>query len=359
MGQHNILIIDDKVPDPHFGAGFPRAHKLLLSLFRLGHKMYFYPNIKSTLKDLNVAKLKEFNIDVVDDLEKLPQDIDLIIVSRPHNAHYYLPVARKTLPHAKAIYDTEALWYRRYDLQLKFTGRLPGWAYRYDELGMARGVDLCWVVNDEEKGILEENGVKKVAKLPHALDPHWEGKNFDYRRDYLVVGGILENDSSNEDGLWNYLSSAWEMVREPGIFMSVTGHATADRLQAENFAKRFFDVKLMGHVNDLIPLYESHKVFVAATRFATGIPWKVHEAMANGIPCVISRLLADQLKLVPDRDAMVCDSPNDYFEKSRLLYHNRRVWEDMRHYGYELVKKDCDSDKFKNIINESIEGLFV
>lgn len=359
MGQHHILIIDDRVPDPHFGAGFPRAYMLLMSLYKLGHTMYFYPNIKSTLKELNVAKLKEFNINVVDNLETLPQEIDLIIVSRPHNAHYYLPVARKTLPHAKAIYDTEALWYRRYDLQLEFTGRLPGWAYRYDELGMARGVDLCWVVNDEEKKILGENGVQRVTKLAHALHPHWEGKDFDYRRDYLVVGGILENDSSNEDGLWNYLSNGWEMVREPGVVMNVTGHATADRLVHTDFAKRFFDVNLMGHVNNLTPLYESHRVFVAATRFATGIPWKVHEAMANGIPCVISRLLADQLQLVPDRDAMVCDTPQDYFEKSRLLYHSRKVWEDMRHYGYELVKKDCDPENFKKVIQSSIDSLFV
>lgn len=358
MNHHHILVIDDRVPDPHFGAGFPRAHRLLLSLFKLGHKMYFYPNIKSTVKDLNLAKLREFNVEVVTDLENLPQEIDLIIVSRPHNTHYYLPVARKTLPHAKAIYDTEALWYRRYDLQLQFTGKLPGWAYRYDELGMARGVDLCWVVNDEEKTILEANGVKKVVRLAHALDPHLAGKDFADRKDYLVVGGILENDSSNEDALWNFLDNAWENTREPGIVMNVTGHATADRLVSDDFKKRFHDVNLMGHVNNLTPLYESHRVFVAATRFATGIPWKVHEAMANGIPCVISRLLADQLGLVPDRDAMVCDTPHDYVEKSRLLYHNREIWEAMRQHGYELVKRDCDPEDFKAIISQSIDGLF-
>ncbi len=359
MGHHNILIIDDRVPDPHFGAGFPRAHRLLISLFKLGHKIYFYPNIKSTLKELNVAKLREFNIEIVENLDNLPPEIDIIIVSRPHNTHYYLPAARKSLPHAKVIYDTEALWYRRYDLQLEFTGKLPGWAYRYDELGMARSVDMCWVVNEEEKKILESNGVKRCIKLAHALDPHWSGKDFNYRKDYLVVGGILENDSSNEDALWNYLSNAWESIREPGITMSVTGHATADRLQTEDFKKKFFDVKLLGHVNNLIPMYESHKIFVAATRFATGIPWKVHEAMAHGIPCVISRLLSNQLGVVPDRDAMVCDTKEDYFEKSRLLYHNRRIWEDMQHYGYELVKRDCDPNAFARIISESIEELFV
>lgn len=354
---HNILIIDDKVPDPNFGAGFPRAHRLLLSLFELGHKMYFFPNVKSTVKDLNIAKLREFNIEIVTDLETLPQDINLIIVSRPHNTHYYLPVARKVLPHAKVIYDTEALWYRRYDLQMSITGRLPSWAYRYDELSMARGVDLCFVVNDEEKKILEEAGVKKVVKLAHALDINWHGQDFDYRKDYLVVGGILEDDSSNEDGLWHYLTTAWENVREPGVHMTVTGHATAARLLTDDFKNRFFDVKLIGHAKSLKALYESHRIFVAATRFATGIPWKVHEAMANGIPCVISRLLANQLQLVPDKDAMVCDTAEDYVEKSRELYHNRSTWQNMQACGYELIKRDCKPEKFKLIIKQSIDEL--
>jgi glycosyltransferase involved in cell wall biosynthesis len=61
----------------------------------------------------------------------------------------------------------------------------------------------------------------------------------------------------------------------------------------------------MGHVGNLVPLYENCKVFVASTRFATGIPWKVHEAMAHGIPCVISQLLADQLGVSHGVEAMV------------------------------------------------------
>lgn len=359
MGYRNILIIDDKVPDPHFGAGFPRAYKLLLSLRELGHKIYFYPNIKETVKDLNLEKLRGYNVHVVTDMEALPLEIDLVVVSRPHNAHYYLPAARKRLPHAKTIYDTEALWFRRYDLQLEHTGRLPGWAYRYDEIGMACGVDLCYVVNDEEKTILEGSGVKKVVKLGHALATHKPGLPFEERRDHLVVGGILENDSSNEDGLWNFLSNAWEGVRQPGIKLNVTGHANADRLNDEAFGSRFGDVNLMGHVRNLLPLYESHRTFVAATRFATGIPWKVHEAMAHGTPCVISRLLADQLKLVPDRDAMVCDTPAEFVTKTQELYHNKRVWEDMRAAGYELIERDCHPDDFKRILNQSIEELFV
>src|SRR3989344_8905929 len=204
MPPHHILVIDDKIPDPRFGAGFPRAYRLLLSLIDLGHKITFYPNIRQTISSLDLELLKRYRIEVITDMDQLPNDIDLIIVSRPHNEHYHMPEAKKRLPHAKVIYDTEALWYRRYDLQLAITGRLPKWAYRYDELGLARQVDLCFVVNDIEKNILLGAGVKRVIKLAHALDVHEVGLPFEQRKDALVVGGNLEEDSSNEDGLWEY-----------------------------------------------------------------------------------------------------------------------------------------------------------
>ena len=168
--QHHILMIDDRLPDPQFGAGFPRAYRFLLSLLDMDCKIHFFPNVKESIKDLNLDRLREYGIEVYDNIHKVPQEVKVIICSRPHNTHYHLPVARKHLPHAKAIYDTEALWYRRYDLQMSITGRLPSWSYRYDELGMARDADVCFVVNDVEKVILEENGAKKVVKLGHALD---------------------------------------------------------------------------------------------------------------------------------------------------------------------------------------------
>jgi len=350
----HVLLIDDKVPDPHFGAGFPRAYRLLISLIQLGHKITFFPTLKANLEVINRDLLRTYGVEVCDDLQKLYRDVDVAIISRPHNMHYYMPVVKETQPQAKIIYDTEALWYRRYDLQLKVTGKLPGWAYRYDELGLARAVDLCWVVNHEEKKILEDNGVKKVKVLAHALNIHEAGKTFENRNDFLVVGGILEEDSSNEDALWYYLDSAWEQVRiGSGAVINITGKATSPRLVNH----KFNGVNLMGHVDNLVPLYESHRVFVASTRFATGIPWKVHEAMANGIPCVISKLLADQLRVKPGKEALVANTPKEFITKSIKLYTDSNLWSRVREDAFELVKRDCDPVNFKGIIQATLSEL--
>lgn len=354
MRHRNILMIDDRIPDPGFGAGFPRAYRLMLNLYQLGHRITFYPNVKESARDVNHARLAQYNITVCDTWDKLPRDIDIIIASRPHNVHYHLPLAKKLNPQAKVIYDTEALWFRRYDLQLQITGRLPGWAYRYDELGMARSVDMCFVVNDTEKQILEDAGCKRVVKLGHALDVHEKGSEFRARKDVLVVGGRLEEDSSNEDGLWEYCAGPWcEVTSLTEAKMLVTGEVTSPRLKQH----KFHNVHLAGHVKNLIPLYEQHRLFVAATRFSTGIPWKVHEAMAYGIPCVISELLADQLKLEWDVEAMVCRNQKEYVDKSVMLYKDETIWGAMREAGFGLIRRDCDPANFSNLLQASIDEL--
>jgi hypothetical protein len=66
-----ILIVDDRVPDPHFGAGFPRAYRLLISLLQLGHQVYFFPTLKQTVKELNFETLRKNNIEVVTDIADL------------------------------------------------------------------------------------------------------------------------------------------------------------------------------------------------------------------------------------------------------------------------------------------------
>lgn len=351
-----ILLVDDRVPDPHFGAGFPRAYRLLMSLIQLGHEVLFLPTLKQSIAELDLNLLRNYGINVIDDYERLKdmEPVNIVVMSRPHNVHYFMPPIKKLLPNAKFIYDTEALWFRRYDLQLSITGKLPSWAYRYDELGLARQVDLCFVVNDIEKKILEENGARKVVKLAHALDLHKDGMIFEDRKNLLVVGGKLEEDSTNEDALWWYLENCWSSVWETvQSHMSVTGSVLTNRLLNNTFGH----VDLLGHVNNLVPLYESHRVFVAATRFSTGIPWKVHEAMAHGTPCVISRLLAHQLNLDDDVEAMVCESPQDFIAKTILLYQNKEVWTKMREAAFAYMEKECNVTNFKDLLQATLIEL--
>lgn len=66
-----ILLIDDRVPDPNFGAGFPRAYRLLLTLRELGHKIIFIPTVKASIPELNQALLLEYGVQICENVNDL------------------------------------------------------------------------------------------------------------------------------------------------------------------------------------------------------------------------------------------------------------------------------------------------
>jgi glycosyltransferase involved in cell wall biosynthesis len=130
----------------------------------------------------------------------------------------------------------------------------------------------------------------------------------------------------------------------------VAGTVLTDRLKNNTFQ----GVNLLGHVPNLNALYETKKAFVAATRFATGIPWKVHEAMANGIPCLISTLLAQQLAVTDGKEVLVASNPQEFIEKSKRLHDDKELWIKLKMNGFDLIRRDCNPDDFRDILQANL-----
>src|SRR3954447_23689 len=91
-GPLRVFMLDDKLPNPTFGAGFPRAAEILKSLLKMGCRVDFYP------MEANCADLEEmsrmFGLGVtwhlplgLRGLRRLlwmkASDIDVLFVSRP------------------------------------------------------------------------------------------------------------------------------------------------------------------------------------------------------------------------------------------------------------------------------------
>ena len=53
-------------------------------------------------------------------------------------------------------------------------------------------------------------------------------------------------------------------------------------------------VRILGRVDDVGPVLDAARVSLAPTRFAAGIPHKVHETVARGLPGVVTPILAAQ-----------------------------------------------------------------
>ncbi|MDH3442826.1 MAG: glycosyltransferase, partial [Deltaproteobacteria bacterium] len=126
-----VLVIDDQIPAPYLGSGFPRAHKLVEFLNDLGWVVTFIPTANPTPHEPTTERLQQAGVEVFYGNSSVPEAVlrsrhgyyDAIVISRPHNGAKYLSLARECFPNARVIYDAEALFCLRDFLQGEIEGR--------------------------------------------------------------------------------------------------------------------------------------------------------------------------------------------------------------------------------------------
>ncbi|WP_374431519.1 glycosyltransferase [Tabrizicola sp.] len=97
-------------------------------------------------------------------------------------------------------------------------------------------------------------------------------------------------------------------------------------------------------------------MFVAPTRFAAGIPHKVHQAAAFGVPSVTTSLLARQLGWEDGRDLLVADSPDGFASAVQRLYTDQDLWRSIRSNALKRIADDCSVERFREALRETLRG---
>src|SRR5262249_51574130 len=117
--------------------------------------------------------------------------------------------------------------------------------------------------------------------------------HFSERVGFLFVGRLLERESPNWLGIQWFVRECWPVIRayRADAVLSVVGHLHHDHADLEAPG-----VSLLGPATDLRPHYDSARVFISPVRFGAGIPIKILEATAAGLPTAGTRLMARQLR---------------------------------------------------------------
>jgi glycosyltransferase involved in cell wall biosynthesis len=119
-------------------------------------------------------------------------------------------------------------------------------------------------------------------------------------------------------------------------------------------------VEVHGAVEDLELWYNRCRVFVAPTRFSAGIPIKVLDAAAHGVPSVITDELARQLKWTPDQDmCMAGDASGSrseaFIQQIERLYTDEAVWNRVRQGGLERIRKEHSFEAMRRGIQLALD----
>ncbi|QSR84386.1 glycosyltransferase [Methylacidimicrobium sp. B4] len=371
-----LLYIDDRVPRPELGSGFPRSNAVLRALAAWGAQVTLFPmsgcseeweeiywsvpREVEVLRDRDASSLQAY-------LEARGGDSDCVWVSRPHNMASFLEAAqgRGFRGRARLVYDAEALFAFREIREAEILGGKPlpkeeRSAQISKEIALARSADRVVAVSEVEAREFQRQGIADVRVIGHVLELAPTASPYEQRQDLLIVGAVHALSSPNGDALVWFARTVLPRIRagfpDAPPRLVVVGYGT-DAPELRRLLGP--EVVTAGTVADLAPYYERARLFLAPTRFAAGIPHKAHEAAARGVPIVASDLIAGQLGWITGEELVSApvDDPAAFAEACLRLYRDRSLWERVRAGALAAVARDCDAQRFSQGIHALLEEL--
>jgi lipopolysaccharide biosynthesis protein/GT2 family glycosyltransferase len=373
-GHHKgrILFIDDRVPFPSHGAGFPRTSHMLRAIYAEGWFVTFYPLRHPGDLWAETYDLLPRNIEVMADhgpygLERFLRErvgyYDVLLVSRPHNMEVVQKALRAFpafLERTRLIYDAEALIAPREALRLALENTPVDEVEQKQkldhEIGLAAGASLLIAVNEYEADQFRTATSIPVHVIGHRLEPTPTISTFDARSDILFVGLLDHDGSPNVDSVaWFVREVMPKLDRLLGADykLKLAGRNASNRIQSLAGPR----VELLGQVDDLKSSYDAARLFIAPTRYAGGLPQKVHEAAAFGVPCVTTRLIARQLGWENEVELLAADAPKDFAAACARLYTDGKLWARLREEALKRVAQECNPGDFAARVAEMLAGL--
>ena len=366
-----VLVIDDFVPVRSIGAGVPRASELLRALTATGAEVLLWPvsdfmragHPRVTPEGVTIIRnqrggLRRF-------LAKRRGAFDGIIVSRPENMRT-LNKLFEGKPGLVAstiiVYDAEAIATERDIILAEVLGAplAADEAKRRtnEELAVASGADIVLAVNEHNAERFRAAGQRDARVLRYAVRPRLSPQPFQQREGFLFVGPTRINLEPNSDAVIWFVDHVLPRVRArlgPRVSFRLAGMTGAPLV----VARKSVGMDILGAVPDLAEVYDRARVFVAPTRFAAGIPLKVYDAAANGIPIVLTPLLASQLGWTHDHEALVAETPQAFANACCTLHEDEVLWERICANAMARVAEDCSAERFDRTLTNLISDIML
>lgn len=363
-----VLVVDDSVPDPVQGQGQGRSALILETLLELKVNVSWYPTHglphsrlaqRPALVPLISPTSSESRIDF---LRRVLPTFDTAIISRPHHmedvqlALRSLPALPKT---PRIVYDAEAVQATREILRFELANSTTLTedeveAILRNEIILAQDADQILAASELEATAFVDFGYSAPAIVGYGVTPNPTETPFEHREHFLTVGPLLKPDTPNSDGLLWFIREIQPhivcLMKTSRVGLNHIGDCQVKELHALQGA----GFTLLGQLVNTVPAYASHRVYIAPTRYSAGIPLKVIEAAAHGIPTVITPVLARQLDWHDGVETLVGSDPVQFAIKCVELYNNPELWARIRDAALARIRAQFAVPTFKSKLSEAL-----
>jgi GT2 family glycosyltransferase len=329
----SVLMIDSYVPLHDKEAGSNRLMQIIRILRRSGIGVVFLPDNYAALQPYT-DQLQELGVEVLHHsengrsleaaLEESLSLADFVWICRPDLYEKYAAMVRRH-SHVKVIYDTVDLHFIRKQREFAVLGTGADEASQYEriELCAARSADATVVVSEVEGDILRQHGVGRVHVIPTIHDAAIQSTpNFEQSSGIVFIGNY--NHSPNADAAeWlarKIMPMVWKCL--PRVKLALLGSNPTKEIRA--LASRRIEVP--GYVPDVERYFRKARVFAAPLRFGAGVKGKVGQAMAFGVPMVLTDVAAEGFGLRSEHDCIVANDANQFARSIVRLYEDFDAW---------------------------------
>ncbi|WP_246694707.1 glycosyltransferase [Methylobacterium sp. WL6] len=371
-----VLFIDDTVPHLDMGAGYPRANHIVNTMAELGYGVTLYPIYRADAEQAQRCRDIDQRVEILasegrDGLARLigerPGYFDVLWVSRPHNIALVMQLlldvgsSPRAFVKSRVVFDSEALFASR-----AFVGavmeRGSGIAadLARDAISETRYyaiADQVVCVSEAEVRLLANYARVNATVLGHAMAlPEASGPRFADRAGFLFIGALGQDGQPNVDSLDWFFDVVWPRLRArmPDTTLRIVG-TIAPAIRARYTRP---GVMVMGRVPEAGPFFDAARVCLAPTRFAAGIPHKVHEAVRHGLPCFVTPILAAQIGWEEGVGYESCDwlDPEAFAEGLVRLHETADLWRRVQSAGLARIRSECAPETYREHLRRICEA---
>jgi glycosyltransferase involved in cell wall biosynthesis len=276
-------------------------------------------------------------------IDRIAADYDLIFCDH-YEVFQYVPedYRGKVILHEHNAYFL--MWYRYAERDGNLLLRLASYleylrVRRYEVRACARADRVFASPNDIDALVTAGVERGKCGVTYHLGDEtHLQCPPLDYadtELSLLYVGTL--SWEANIDGLLWFLQQVWPLLRQrqPALRLQIAGGNPDARLQRA--VEQDTNLELCGFVDDLEPLFQRNRVFIAPLRFGAGIKVKVLTAMGRGIPTVTTSVGSEGLQAESMRHLAIADDPEPMAEAIDRLLTDQTLWDQLAQGGRQLV----------------------
>jgi glycosyltransferase involved in cell wall biosynthesis len=368
------LIIDFYVPTPDQGSGSGRMSAILHLLKERGLNLTFISDSEKYPADYQKT-LERTDIQVFIGFDEARRHLateggkyHFVFLSWPEVAFRYLPYVRSYALYSKVIYDVGYLHWVRFERERWIKGNQEllevAASFKRMELLNTASADLTLAITGEEKNRLAiELPFAKIAILPNIHETYPPKTLFTQRKAALFIGNFWHQP--NEDAVIFFVKHILPKITEkiPDLVFYVIG----GNMPASVASLRSTNVQPLGFVTDVVPYFESCRLFVAPLRYGGGMKGKVGQSMSHGLPVVTTQIGAEGMGLEHGKQVLIADDAEGFANSVVRLYTNEVLWQKLSaealahvevNYSYIAAQKRL-SDIFDAIKDERHGGEHV